>query len=110
MFHSKIIYKPWREMVHTAMKSTLRAAAEMFNVEFVVIFTLDAAGQRTITPKNVVPQGRVFLGHSVKVVLDIIGDYTLFGFIVNTHDYLQKTSFQNLSTENCRKDLTFNTG
>ena len=59
---------------------TLRAATEMFNVEFVVISTLGAAGQRTITPRNFASQGRVYLGHFVEgrgdyyIVLETIED------------------------------------
>ena len=42
---------------------TFRAAAELFNIEFVIISTLGRAAEATITPQNFSPQGRVYLGH-----------------------------------------------
>ena len=42
---------------------TLRAATELFNIEFVIISTLGRATEITITPQNFAPQGRVYLGH-----------------------------------------------
>ena len=42
---------------------TLRAAAELFNTEFVLVSTLGRAAEVTISPGNVSPQSRTFLGH-----------------------------------------------
>ena len=41
----------------------MRAAAELFNIEFVIISTLGRAAETTITPQNFAPQGRVYLEH-----------------------------------------------
>ena len=40
---------------------TLRAAAELFNIEFFNVSTLDRAAEATVTPQNVAQQGRVYL-------------------------------------------------
>ena len=53
---------------------TLRAAAELFNIEFVIISTLGRAVEATISPQNFAPQGRVYLGHLRR----IMGDTTFF--------------------------------
>ena len=42
---------------------TLRAAAELFNIEFVIISTLCRVAEATITPQKFAPQGRIYLGH-----------------------------------------------
>ena len=42
---------------------TLRAAAEFFNIKFIISFTLLRAAEATITQQNFAPQGRVYLGH-----------------------------------------------
>ena len=42
---------------------TLRAAAELFNIEFVIISILGRAAEATITPQNFAPQSWVYLGH-----------------------------------------------
>ena len=42
---------------------TLRAAAELFNTEFVLVSTLGRAAEVTISPRNFSPQNRAFLGH-----------------------------------------------
>ena len=42
---------------------TLRDAAELFNIEFVIISTLNRAAEATITSQNFAPQGRVYLEH-----------------------------------------------
>ena len=44
-------------------KITVRAAAELFNIEFFNIFTLDRAAEEAVTPQNVAQQGRVYLGN-----------------------------------------------
>ena len=41
----------------------MRAAAELFNIEFVIVSTLGRAAEATITPQNFAVQGRVYLGH-----------------------------------------------
>ena len=41
----------------------MRAAAELFNIEFVIISTLGRAAEPTISLQNFAPQGRVYLGH-----------------------------------------------
>ena len=59
---------------------TLRAAAELLNIEFVIISTLGRAAEVTITPQNFSPQGRVYLGHFAEnhgelyVVLNTVED------------------------------------
>ena len=40
-------------------KITLRVAAQLFSVEFVIISALGRAAEATITPENFIPQGRV---------------------------------------------------
>ena len=42
---------------------TLRTAAELFNIEFVIISSLGRAGEAIITSQNFAPKGRVYLGH-----------------------------------------------
>ena len=42
------------------------AAAELFNIEFVVTSTLSRAAEATITPQNFALQGRVYLVHFVE--------------------------------------------
>ena len=42
---------------------TLRAAAELFKIEFFNLSTLDSAAKATITPQNFAQQGRVNLGN-----------------------------------------------
>ena len=42
---------------------TLRAAAELFNFEFVIISTLCRVAEATITPQKFAPQSCVYLGH-----------------------------------------------
>ena len=42
---------------------TLRAAAELFNIEFGIISTLSKAVEATLTPKNFAPQVRIYLRH-----------------------------------------------
>ena len=42
---------------------TLRAAAELFNTEFILVSTLGRAAEVTISPRNFLPQNRAFLGH-----------------------------------------------
>ena len=44
----------------------MRAAAELFNIDFVIISTLGRAAEATITPQDFAPQGRVYLGHFVE--------------------------------------------
>ena len=46
---------------------TMRAAAELFNIKFVIISTLGRAAEATITPQNFAPQARVFLGHFAEI-------------------------------------------
>ena len=41
----------------------LRAAPELITIEFVIISTLGRAAETTITPKNIIPQGCVYLEH-----------------------------------------------
>ena len=41
----------------------MRAAAELLNIEFVIISTLSKTAEAPITPKKFVRQDRVFLGH-----------------------------------------------
>ena len=43
---------------------TFGAAAQLFNIEFVIVFTLNRAAEATITPQNF--ENRVYLGHFVK--------------------------------------------
>ena len=40
---------------------TLRAAAKLFNIEFVIISILSRAAETTITPQNFAPQGCIYL-------------------------------------------------
>ena len=42
---------------------TLRAAAELFNIEFAIIFTLCRAAEAVIIPQKFALQGRVYSGH-----------------------------------------------
>ena len=42
---------------------TLRAPAELFNIEFGIISTINKAVEATLTPKNFAPQVRDYLGH-----------------------------------------------
>ena len=61
-------------------KITLRVAAELFNIEFVLVSTLRRAVEVTVTPRNFSPQNRAFLGHLAQnqeehyVVLDQIDE------------------------------------
>ena len=41
----------------------LRAAPELITIEFVIISTLGRAAETTIIPKNIIPQGCVYLEH-----------------------------------------------
>ena len=43
---------------------TFGAAAQLFNIEFVIVFTLNRAAEATITPQNF--ENRVYFGHFVK--------------------------------------------
>ena len=47
-------------------ETTLRAAAELFSIEFVIISTLGRAAKATITPQNFAPQDCVYLGYSAE--------------------------------------------
>ena len=42
---------------------TVRDGSELFNIKFVIIFTLGRAAEATITPQNFIPKGRVCLGN-----------------------------------------------
>ena len=42
---------------------TLRAAAELFNIEFGIISSLSKAVEAILTPKNYAPQVHDYLGH-----------------------------------------------
>ena len=50
---------------------TLRDAAELFNIEFVIISTLNRAAEATITSQNFAPQGRVYFGYLFLIQLKI---------------------------------------
>ena len=42
---------------------TLRAASELFNIEFVIISTLGRAAEATVSPQNFAPRSHVYFGH-----------------------------------------------
>ena len=45
---------------------TLRVAAELFNIDFILVSTLESAAEVTFTSRNFSPQNRAFLGHSAE--------------------------------------------
>ena len=60
---------------------TQRAAAELFNIEFVLVSMLGRAAEVAVTPRNFSPKNKVSLGHFAEnqgkhyVVLDEIDDF-----------------------------------